>query len=127
LLKGAPFLSPEWDDHIRGAKTLRDLTHLRRELNAAPIDSAKSAMKARLLLVAMDEPKVGDGPTEIDGAYAHYVRVELVDLDTNETLLRARKFVDPGKLSKETLDWASGAVSCQIGEALRDDIVGPPK
>jgi hypothetical protein len=88
---------------------------------------AVRAATARMLLVAMDEPKQGNGPTEIDGACVHYVRVALVDLETDALLLRARQLVDPGWLSDQSrLQFSSGIISCELGLEVRAAVTGIP-
>jgi hypothetical protein len=112
---GLPILLPQWQERVRAADDGAALAKLRRELDRAPLDRAKQAIRARHLLVAMDEPSDGGGPTELDGERAHHVRVMLVDLMMSKTLLRFRKLVDPSWISlAKKSDYAVGLDSCGL-------------
>ena len=87
---GLPLLSPQWAARVEAAPP-GDLAKLRKEFDRAPIDRAKLAARAGYLLVAMDEPPDGGGPTKLDGERAHWVRVGLVDLSSETILLSMRK------------------------------------
>jgi hypothetical protein len=122
---GLPFLMPKWEERVRVADNSRDLADLRSALTRVSLKESVHAMKARLLLVAMDEPKEGTGPTEIDGANRHYVRVALVDLETNKVLLQQRKLVDPAWIPNiRRGDDASGINSCELGIEVRAAMTG---
>jgi hypothetical protein len=122
---GLPFLMPKWEERVRVADNSRDLADLRSALTRVSLKESVHAMKARLLLVAMDEPKEGTGPTEIDGANRHYVRVALVDLETNKVLLQQRKLVDPAWIPNiRRGDYANGINSCELGIEVRAAMTG---
>lgn len=76
---GLPLLTPAWEAKVKAAPELEDLKKLKRELERAPIEQAKQAARAGQLLVVMDEPGEGGGPTELDGERTHWVRVGLVE------------------------------------------------
>jgi hypothetical protein len=95
LLAGMPFLLPAWVDAILAAPDRDTLARMNREFDRAPIAHAKEAARSSLLLVAMDEPGTGNGPTELDGERPHPIRLFLVDLDTDKVMLRVKKSVDP--------------------------------
>lgn len=127
--RGMPFLLPKWEEKVRAAENSRDLGELRKSLNHASLKESVHAMKTRLLLAVMDEPKDGTGPTEIDGANRHYVRVALVDLETNKTLLQQRKLVDPDWIPYARRgEYANGMNSCELALEIRAVMMGtdPP-
>lgn len=123
---GARFLTPEWAKQVEEAANLAELGHLEAAFHRAPIEAAKRSLKARQLLVVMDEKKIGNGPTEIDGACPHYARVTLVEFETDHVLLRTRKLIDPAWLSDDArITDASGVNACELGMAVHADTVAP--
>ena len=101
-----------------------ELIRLRRDFEKAPIDAAKQALRASVLVVAMDEPGDGVGPTELDGERAHAVRIALVDLAGARLLLRLRKLVDPTWISlAKKSDFASGLDSCGLAADVHEHVV----
>lgn len=114
-LLGLPFLSPEWEKKVQGARSREELTRLGRDFERAPLARAKAAAKAKLLLMVADEPNTEPGPTELDGERPHDVRVGLIDLSGRKVLLRLRRRVDPSWISPATrAEWASGIDSCAL-------------
>lgn len=119
-LVGLPFLMPPWEAKIGAAKTVPEVTTLRRELEKAPLDAAKRAARATILIYAMDEPGRGDGPVELDGERLHDVRVGIVDLVRNQVLLRLKKTVDPAWISSTArVVYASGLDGCLLALDVR--------
>lgn len=127
LQAGLPFLAPEYAKKVEASSDVVELTKWKKEVDRAPLDTAKRAAKARLLLAAMDEP--GDGsPAELDGERRHHVRIILVDLATETTLLDMRKLADPSWISeKHRTDMAKGLDSCLLALDVRDAALTPPK
>lgn len=127
LTAGISFLAPEYAKKIEASTDIVELTKWKKEVDRAPLEATKRAAKARLLLAAMDEP--GDGtPAELDGERRHHVRVVLVDLTTEATLLDIRKLVDPSWISeKHRSDMARGLDSCILAVDIRDAALTPPK
>jgi hypothetical protein len=124
---GLPFLSPAWSQHVVAAEDASELMRLRRELEKAPIESAKQAMRASILVFAMDEPGDGVGPTELDGERAHAVRIGLVDLTRGKErlLLRVRKLVDPTWISMaKKSEYATGLDSCGLAVDVHEQVNG---
>jgi len=120
---GLPFFSPPWAEKVRAAETERELTMLKIDLDRAPLDKAKAALKATLLLVAVDESSKGTGPTELDGERAHDVRVGLVDLAGAKVLLRVRKRVDPSGWSASARnEFATGLDGCALAFDIYDAV-----
>ncbi|CAN5924102.1 hypothetical protein BH11MYX4_BH11MYX4_18730 [soil metagenome] len=121
---GLPLLMPAWAERVRTADDPAELAWLRRELEKVPRDRAKQAARANLLVVALDEPSDGGGPTELDGERAHAIRIGVVDLAASKVLLRMRRLVDPTWISlAKKSEYASGLDSCglafEVHEAAR--------
>lgn len=121
---GLPFLMPDWADRVRSVPDRTEVIRLRRDFDRAPIERAKFAAQAGLLLVALDEPGDGSGPTELDGERAHFVRVGLVDVGASRLLLSTRRRVDPSWISNakkptHSLGLDSCALAFDIHESLR--------
>ena len=115
---GLPFLAHAWEGNIMGAKDTRELVRLRSELERAPIEGAKKAARAKLLVYAMDEP--GTGPSELDGERVHDVRVGLVDIVSGRVLMRVKRTVDPGWMSSTArVVYASGMDGCLLATDIR--------
>lgn len=122
-LIGMPLLLPSWETRVLRAETSLEIDKLRRTFARAPIEHAQRAAKADLLLTVMDEPRDKPGPTELDGECPHYVRVELIDLKTEQVLLRLRRYVDPGWISPATrAEYASGMDGCALALDVREAV-----
>ena len=120
---GLPLLQAPWAARVERAPLAVDLARLQRELDKAPIEDAKRAAKASLLLVVMDEPGDGKGPTELDGERPHDVRIGLVDLTSAKMLLRLRKRVDPTWISTNArAQYASGLDACALAMDVHESI-----
>jgi hypothetical protein len=123
---GLPVLMPRWSERVRMAAGIEELEPLRRQLERAPLDGAARAAKARLLLVAMDEPGDdgrGSEPTELDGERAHRARVALVDLAADRLLVRLRRGVDPSSVSPPLrAEYASGLDACALAVDVREAV-----
>jgi len=112
---GLPFLSATFAERVQRASELTELGRLRAAFEKAPLDAAIQAAKARLLLFVVDEPSAPGGPVELDGEKPHDVRVGVVDLASDSTLLRLRKHVDPSWISAaRRADSASALDSCAL-------------
>lgn len=112
---GLPLLTPEWSARVAATDDPAELARLRRDLDHAPLGRAREAARAGLLVVAMDEPSDGGGPTELDGERAHAVRIAVVDLASSKALLRIRKLVDPTWISlARRSEYAIGLDSCGL-------------
>ena len=115
-------LSPAWEARVRAADASQ-LTKLRGELDRVPIEKGKQALKAGLLIVAMDEPAPVTSPAELDGERAHEVRVAIVEASSSKVLLRLRKHVDPGDWSaKARPDYARGLDECGLAVDVREAV-----
>jgi len=78
---GLAVLGPAFEESARREEELKALRRLHKELDAAPLDQAKRAVAAELLIVAVDLPPVGGG---------REARLALVDLVANKVLVRRR-------------------------------------
>ena len=92
---GLPILLPPWSERIKAAKGAQELQRIERELKRAPLASAKRALRSELLIAVLDEPSDQGTVTELDGEAPHYIRLNLIELDSAKALLRIRKRVDP--------------------------------
>lgn len=124
---GMVFLAPQWEERVKTVSDSRELTKLRTQLQKSSLAESVEALKGRLLLAVMDEPKDGNGPTEIDGANRHYVRVIMYDLDADKVLLRKRTLVDPYWIpTNRRGEYANGMISCELGMEIRAAMSGTP-
>lgn len=117
---GLPLLAPAWAERVSAAKEGAELERLRKELAAAPLEEAKRAAAARVLVVALDEPGEAGGLSELDGERPHDVRVGIVDLRAGKIMLRLRKRVDPSWITlQKRADYASGLDACALALDVR--------
>jgi hypothetical protein len=127
LQLGLMVLSPEWQAKVEAAETHAQLDDLRQALDQAPIDAAKRAAKARLLLVALDEPGSLQGPIELDGERPHPVRVALYEIATEKVLFRLRRQVDPSWIApKNRPRHARGLDGCALALDVRSSVSKTP-
>lgn len=120
---GLPLLLPPWAERVQNAQEPEELARLKKALEKAPVEEAKQAARATLLILAMDEPGNGPGPTELDGERPHEVRIGLVDLTAAKVLLRIRKRVDPNWISMATrAQYASGLDGCALALDVHESV-----
>lgn len=123
---GLPLLTPSFEQRAAVARDVPEVRRLRRELEKAPLEAAKKAARAEVLVYAMDEPGHGNGPTEIDGERAHDVRVGVVNLVTGAVLVRLRRPVDPAWISSTArVVYASGMDGCLLALDVRASVEAP--
>ena len=117
-------MSAAFAERVRAADDLAELHRLRSAFGKAPLDAAIQAAKARVLLFVIDEPSPPGGPVELDGEKAHEVRVGIVDLISQSTLLRLRKRVDPAWISAaRRVDSANALDSCALALDVQESIM----
>ncbi len=120
---GLPLLQPSWRAKVRAANTQEDVVRLEHELDHAPLDEAKKAAAAHVLLFAMDEPGASGGLSELDGERPHDVRVGVVDLGVGRVWLRLRKHADPSWISLgKRADYASGLDGCALALDVHESV-----
>jgi hypothetical protein len=120
---GLPLLLPSWTERVRSAPDSLELARLKRELERTPVVRAKQAVRAELLVAALDEPSDGGGPTELDGERAHAVRIVIVDLAAEKVLLRTKKLVDPTWISlAKKSSYATGLDSCGLAFDVHESV-----
>ncbi len=113
-------LSPAWEERVVAAKDATDLDKLRGELDRAPLEKGKAALRATLMIIAMDESALPNGASELDGERPHDVRVTIADVATSTVLLRMRKHVDPSVWSERSRsEVASGLDQCALAVDVR--------
>jgi hypothetical protein len=118
---GLPYLSPSFLDEISSARDATEIEKLAARFKKAPLVRAKQALKAEVLIVAMDDTASGTGPTELDGARAHDVVFAIADIRAASVLVRLKRHVDPSWISLEArLRYASKLDSCKLAMDLRD-------
>lgn len=118
---GLPFLQPAFAERIRSAPDGITIRALKKELDGASLDAARTTLRSEILIAVMDEPAPAGGITEIDGERAHDVRVAIVDLQKQKPLFRSRKHVDPSEWSTQNRSqFASGLDGCTLAYDLRD-------
>lgn len=118
-----PLLEDSWRDNVLRAKELASLEHLMKTLKQAPLKQAKSAARAEYLLFLLDEEKQAGAPSEFDGASQHFVRIHLIHLASQETVLRKRLLTDPSWISeKRRHRYAQGLLDCRLASELRGEL-----
>jgi hypothetical protein len=124
---GLPFLEPAWEQRVVEATSQEEIAKLKKRFDRAPLAATKRALRAKLLLVVMDEPGDKTAPAELDGERAHAVRVGLVDLTTQKLLLRLRRQVDPSWISAAgRAEFAGGIDSCALAMDVHAAVAKKP-
>lgn len=122
-LRVLPLFAPAFTGRVRSADHPRELAVLRDVLERAPLAGARAAARAELLLFAIDEPGDPALPAELDGERPHRVRIGIVDLAAEKSLLALRRTVDPTSLSAAArAEHASGIDSCALALDVRDAV-----
>ncbi len=125
-LVGLPLLGGAFRERVLGANSPDELARLSRQLDRAPLEAARRASRADLLLLAMDEPGDKSKPAELDGERPHHVRVGLIDLAAKKVLLQLRRHVDPSWVSPNTrAEFANGIDSCALALDVRKEVASP--
>jgi hypothetical protein len=114
-------LSP-WEERLQTAHELRDLERIQIDLSKVHVEETKRAVRAELLIAAMDEPGP-PGPADLDGEKAHDVRLAIVDLRAGRVVLRARRHVDPDWLTASTRStFAAATDGCALAFDIRSAV-----
>jgi len=92
---GLPFLLEPWNKKVVGAKTAQELQRLERELNRAPLDATRRALRSELLIVVVDERTEAGSVTELDGEAPHGIRLLVSEPGPGRVWLRLRRRADP--------------------------------
>lgn len=82
---GLAVLGPAFEAGARSEDDLKALLRMHKELDAAPVEQAKRAAAAELMIIAVDLPAPGQG---------HELRLVLADLAAKKLLLRRRLHVE---------------------------------
>lgn len=118
---GLPFLADGWQKQLVDAKHYQELERLQKSFERAPLEGARRAAQAKLLLFAIDEPGEASALSELDGERPHHVRVGLIELETGRQLLRLRRRVDPSTLSETSrTEYARGMDGCALALQVLD-------
>ena len=112
-------LNPDWESRVAQVSNTSELRALDASFNSKLLARALPAVKAELLVYVLDEPKKPGTITEIDGAREHAIRIGIVDLETEELLLRYRGRVDPAQISERNrARFARGLCDCRFAFEL---------
>lgn len=110
---GLRVLGADFEAAVRAAEEPLALKRLRKELEAAPVESAAKAAAAELLILVADEPAV-------TGARA--ARVTLVDLTSNRPLVRVRVRVPSAGRSATAALYREHLEGCALALAARGSV-----
>jgi hypothetical protein len=125
VLLGLPFLQPSFRKTVAEATTTAELGSLRLAFESSPVIAARRGLKAPLLIYGVDEEPEVPVPAELDGERAHPMRMGVVDLATEKTVLRMRGFVDPSKVSPDKRAmYAAGMDACGFAFDVRERVRG---
>jgi hypothetical protein len=121
--RGLTILDPSLEQRVRAARDLRAVTKLRTELERTPLDLAKQAWRAAILVIVVDEPGDPNTIAEFDGERPHDVRVEIADVVAAKVLFRLRRHVDPSVWSASArVDYASGLDGCALAFDVHESL-----
>ncbi|APR80802.1 Hypothetical protein A7982_06149 [Minicystis rosea] len=107
---GLATMSPAFETVARAAEELSTLKRMRRELESAPLDQAKKATGAEVLIVVADEPK-------------REARVTLVDLAAKKVVLRVRRRLEEQGKSPMAALHHEQLEGCAAALAVRRSVV----
>lgn len=107
---GLAAIGPAFEGAARAAEELSALQKLRRELESAPLDRAKKAVGAEVLIVVADEPK-------------REARVTLVDLSAKKVALRVRRELEEQGKSPMAALHREQLEGCSLATAVRKGVV----
>jgi hypothetical protein len=107
---GLSVLGPAFEDWARKADDLQRLRKLRKDLEAAPLENAKKAVAAELLIMAVDLPS----PTN-----SREARVALMDLKSKTVLMRVKLHIDEQGSSPAGALYRNELEGCALALAAR--------
>ena len=102
---GLAVLAPAFEGSVRAAQDRNALKRLRRDLQKAPVELAKKAAGAKLMLIVADS--------------AAWARVTLVDLGAKRTLLRVRRPTEELALSARASSQREEIEACSLAVTVR--------
>ncbi|MFO0591841.1 MAG: hypothetical protein U0441_30115 [Polyangiaceae bacterium] len=108
--EGLAVLGPAFEESVRAAEDRRRVAKLRHDLDAAPIERAKKAVGASVLIVVADI-QAQTGTRE--------ARVTLVDLTSGNVLLRARPKIDHQGRTAASAFYEAEVDGCALALAVR--------
>lgn len=121
--RGLSFVQSDFEDRLRKATLMRELTGLEAALEVAHLKAAESFAPVNYFVYVLDEPKSQGVPSDFDGEAEHFMRVEVVDVVKNEPLYRVRRRVDPDWISeKSRLSYSRQLDSCRLAFELRAEL-----
>lgn len=123
VVLGLPYLLPPYSDRVRASQERAAVAVLRADFDRINVERTKQAAKAGLMLVVIDEPGDGKGPTELDGERSHDIRITLRDLRAERTLLNVRRHVDPSWISQARRPtYAAGLDGCALAYDVHEQL-----
>lgn len=128
--KGLAVFNRTFEADARAADDLAILKRLKRDLEAAPIEAARLASTAELLIVVADEIQEPDAANKpalaVDSMgyraqeRAHDARVALIDLASGKVLLRVRRRLDAsGRSERATALYRVAIQGCDLALDVR--------
>jgi hypothetical protein len=117
---GLPLLSRAWMRRVEEADSEAALGELRSAFDRAPIEQAKAAAKAEILIYVLDDPPEPGARVELDGASRHRVHVGIVEIASRRPALRLTTMVDPAWISEDNrFQMARGLDACRLALEVR--------
>lgn len=118
-LAGLRVLNEDWRQRAQEVSSRAELRALDASLSPRILDQALRAARAEILIQVMDEAKSPGTITELDGATDHFIRLSIVDLQSEEVLVRHRARVGPSWVSEKVRSqYARGLCDCRFAYDL---------
>ncbi len=119
----ATFLQSSFSNELSAASRMKQIQSLKRRLDEAHLDEATPLAGIEVLFAVYDEDKAPGSYADFDGEAEHFVRLIVVDLVANRTVLRLRRKVDPSWISDDSrIRYSRELDSCRLAADIRDEL-----
>jgi hypothetical protein len=121
LLHAMEFFESSFEKEVRTATQMQELERLARRLQREDLRRGLIALRAPLLVVAIDYPKQSGVVSDFDGEAPHEIVLRVFDLWERSALVwQERRHVDPAWISaKSRLAYSRPLDSCRLAYELR--------
>jgi len=126
-LSALEFFESTFEEEVSTATQMQELERLARRLSRDALQRGLVALRARFLLVAIDQAKAAGVVSDFDGEAPHDIVLRVIDLWTAQLVWQAQRSVDPAWISaKSRLAYSRPLDSCRLSFELLHPVAVDP-